>query len=103
MMPHSQNTIIDAAKAAQIHERIMSFPEGYETKVGERDGHMGDGEKRRLAIARAIVENPRVFLLDEVTGALDGAMERAALLRLVDGRSCLTIPHRLSAITGTDV
>ncbi|KAJ8581560.1 P-loop containing nucleoside triphosphate hydrolase protein [Rhizopogon salebrosus TDB-379] len=102
-MPHSQSTIIDAAKAAQMHERIMSFPEGYETKVGERDGRLGDGEKCRLAIARAMVENPRVLLLDEVTSALDGATERAALLRLVDGRSCLSIPHRLSAITGTDV
>jgi ATP-binding cassette subfamily B (MDR/TAP) protein 6 len=86
-----------------MHERIMSFPEGYETNVGERGVCLSEREKHCVAIARAIVKNPRVLLLDEATSALDGAMGRAALGRLVEGRSCLSIPHRLDTIGETDV
>jgi ABC-type multidrug transport system fused ATPase/permease subunit len=103
----TESTIVDAAQAAQMHERIMSFPEGYETKVGERGVRLSGGEKQRVAIARTMVKNPRVLLLDEATSALDSATERGvmegALGRLVDGRSCLSIAHRLSTIKGADV
>jgi ABC-type multidrug transport system fused ATPase/permease subunit len=90
-----------------MHDRIMSFPEGYETKVGERGVRLSGGEKQRVAIARTMVKNPRVLLLDEATSALDSATERGvlegALGRLVDGRSCLSIAHRLSTIKGADL
>ncbi|KAG0704697.1 P-loop containing nucleoside triphosphate hydrolase protein, partial [Suillus ampliporus] len=90
-----------------MHERIMSFPEGYETKVGERGVRLSGGEKQWVAIARTMVENPRVLLLDETTSALDSATERGvlegALGKLLDGRSCLSIAHRLSTIKGADL
>lgn len=102
-----ESTIVDAAQAAQMHDRIMSFPEGYETKVGERGVRLSGGEKQRVAIARTMVKNPRVLLLDEATSALDSATERGvlegALGRLVNGRSCLSIAHRLSTIKNADV
>ncbi|KAG1745545.1 uncharacterized protein EDB91DRAFT_1328227 [Suillus paluster] len=105
--PPPENTIITCAQAAQMHERIMSFPEGYETKVGERGVRLSGGEKQRVAIARTMVKNPRVLLLDEATSALDSATERGvlegALGKLVDGRSCLSIAHRLSTIKGADL
>ncbi|KAG2033522.1 hypothetical protein BDR03DRAFT_967434 [Suillus americanus] len=105
--PPDENTIISSAQAAQMHDRIMSFPEGYETKVGERGMRLSGGEKQRVAIARTMVKNPRVLLLDEATSALDSATERGvlegALGRLVDGRSCLSIAHRLSTIKGADL
>jgi len=101
------STIVEAAQAAQMHDRIMSFPEGYETKVGERGVRLSGGEKQRVAIARTMVKNPRVLLLDEATSALDSATERGvldgALGRLVNGRSCLSIAHRLSTIKNADV
>jgi len=100
MTPPPQSTIIDAAQAAGIHERIMNFPEGYETKVGERGVRLSDREKQGVSIARTMVKNPKVLLLD---GALDDATERTALERLVDGRSCLSISHRLDTIKPTDV
>jgi ATP-binding cassette subfamily B (MDR/TAP) protein 6 len=106
-IPPDENTIISSAQAAQMHDRIMSFPEGYETKVGERGVRLSGGEKQRVAIARTMVKNPRVLLLDEATSALDSATERGvlegALGRLVDGRSCLSIAHRLSTIKGADL
>jgi len=103
----SQSTIVNAAQAAQMHERIMSFPEGYETKVGERGVRLSGGEKQRVAIARTMVKNPRVLLLDEATSALDSTTERGvlegALGQLVNGRSCLSIAHRLSTIKNADM
>lgn len=105
--PPDESTIISSAQAAQMHDRIMSFPEGYETKVGERGVRLSGGEKQRVAIARTMVKNPKVLLLDEATSALDSATERGvlegALGRLVNGRSCLSIAHRLSTIKGADV
>ncbi|KAG2358303.1 P-loop containing nucleoside triphosphate hydrolase protein [Suillus spraguei] len=82
----------------------MSFPDGYETKVGEKGVRLNGGEKQQVAIARTLVKNPRVLLLDEATSALDSATERrvleGALGKVVDGRSCLSIAHRLSRLRG---
>ncbi|KAG1727623.1 P-loop containing nucleoside triphosphate hydrolase protein [Suillus lakei] len=77
--PADENTIISSAQAAQMHDRIMSFPEGYETKVGERGVGLGGSGKQRVAIARTMVKNPRVLLLNEATNALDSATERGVL------------------------
>ncbi|KZT04683.1 uncharacterized protein LAESUDRAFT_744261 [Laetiporus sulphureus 93-53] len=95
-----------AAKAAQMHDRIMSFPDGYETKVGERGVRLSGGEKQRVAIARTMLKNPPILLLDEATSALDTATEKdiqEALRNLMEGRSSLSIAHRLSTIASADV
>ncbi|KAH9924903.1 uncharacterized protein B0H18DRAFT_1010688 [Fomitopsis serialis] len=88
-----------AAKAAQMHERILSFPDGYDTRVGERGVRLSGGEKQRVAIARTLLKNPPILLLDEATSALDTATEKdiqKALQHLAEGRSSLAIAHRLS-------
>jgi ATP-binding cassette subfamily B protein len=95
-----------AARAAQIHDRIMSFDEGYDTMVGERGYRLSGGEKQRLAIARVILKDPRVLILDEATSALDTTNERlvqAALRPLMEGRTTIAIAHRLSTIRSADV
>ncbi|KAF4620663.1 hypothetical protein D9613_000572 [Agrocybe pediades] len=95
-----------AAKSAQMHERIMSFPDGYDTKVGERGVRLSGGEKQRVAIARTLLKNPPILLLDEATSALDTSTEKdiqKALQNLVKGRSSLSIAHRLSTIASADV
>jgi ATP-binding cassette subfamily B (MDR/TAP) protein 6 len=102
----SQDEIIGAAKAAQMHERIMSFPDGYDTKVGERGVRLSGGEKQRVAIARTLLKNPPVLLLDEATSALDTSTEKDiqnAFENLVQGRSSLSIAHRLSTIANSDM
>ena len=94
-----------ACKAASIHEKIMSFPDGYETKVGERGLRLSGGEKQRVAIARTIIKNPRIILLDEATAALDTETEehiQEELKTLATGRTMLIIAHRLSTITMCD-
>jgi ABC-type transport system involved in Fe-S cluster assembly fused permease/ATPase subunit len=88
-----------------MHERILSFPEGYETKVGERGVRLSGGEKQRVAIARTLLKNPPVLLLDEATSALDTSTEKdiqKAFENLVQGRSSLSIAHRLSTIANSD-
>ncbi|KAF9421224.1 ATP-binding cassette sub- B member 6, mitochondrial [Entomortierella beljakovae] len=95
-----------AAKAAQIHDKIMDFPELYNTKVGERGLRLSGGEKQRVAIARTILKNPPIVLLDEATSALDSTTEsqiQAALSRMTENRTTLVVAHRLSTIVHSDL
>ncbi len=94
-----------AAKAAQIHDFILSLPDGYATQVGERGLKLSGGEKQRVGIARTLLKNPPILLLDEATSALDSETERGiqdSLRRLGEGRTVLTIAHRLSTIVDAD-
>ena len=94
-----------ACRAASIHERILGFPDGYNSRVGERGLKLSGGEKQRVAIARAIIKDPRIILLDEATAALDSETEQhiqEALDKLSQGRTTLVIAHRLSTITTAD-
>ncbi|CAE6494710.1 unnamed protein product [Rhizoctonia solani] len=102
----STEEIENAARAAQIHERIISFPDGYETIVGERGVRLSGGEKQRVGIARTILKASPVILLDEATSALDTSTERdiqKALQNLTEGRSSVSIAHRLSTISKSDL
>ncbi len=94
-----------AARSAQIHELIVSLPEGYDTPVGERGYRFSGGEKQRIAIARTMLRNPPVLILDEATSALDTETERAvqaALEALARGRTTIAIAHRLSTVREAD-
>ncbi|XP_014205257.1 ATP-binding cassette sub-family B member 6, mitochondrial [Copidosoma floridanum] len=97
--------IIAAAKYADIHERILTFPDGYETQVGERGLRLSGGEKQRVAIARTMLKAPKIVLLDEATSALDTQTERniqSALSRVCKNRTTIIIAHRLSTIIHAD-
>ncbi|MFJ4651273.1 ABC transporter ATP-binding protein [Nocardia sp. NPDC088792] len=97
--------LVAAARAAQIHDHIASLPDGYDTLVGERGYRFSGGEKQRLAVARAILRNPPIMVLDEATSALDNRTEREvqdAIDALSRGRTTITIAHRLSTIRDAD-
>jgi len=98
--------LIAAAQAAAIHDHIMELENGYDTIVGERGYKLSGGEKQRVAIARVVLKNPRILILDEATSSLDTRSERlvqSALEALMKGRTALVIAHRLSTILAADM
>ncbi len=101
----SEAEMTSAAAAANIHDFIMSLPDGYDTVVGERGYRLSGGERQRMAIARVILKNPRILVLDEATSSLDSLSEaliQEALHRVMKGRTSLVIAHRLSTILAAD-
>ncbi|KAM9328441.1 ATP-binding cassette sub-family B member 6-like [Pholidichthys leucotaenia] len=101
----SDQEVEEAAVAADIHDKIMTFPDGYDTQVGERGLKLSGGEKQRVAIARTILKAPQIILLDEATSALDTQTERniqASLAKICANRTTIVVAHRLSTIIGAD-
>lgn len=101
----TQEKIEEAAKAAQAHDFIMSFKEGYDTVIGERGVTLSGGQRQRLAIARALLTDPRILMLDDSTSAIDSATEdeiQKAINKVLEGRTTLMITHRLSQIRRAD-
>jgi len=101
----ARSEIVEAAKAAKIHDFISSLPDGYDTSVGERGLKLSGGEKQRVGIARTLLKNPPILLLDEATSALDTETEaeiQSELKAMGEGRTVLTIAHRLSTIAHAD-
>lgn len=102
----SQADIEAAARAANIHDFVMALPDGYDTVVGERGYRLSGGEKQRIALARVILKDPRILVLDEATSSLDSESEsliQEALKRVMAGRTSIVIAHRLSTILSADL
>ncbi len=102
----SQDEVEEVAKAAAIHDVIMSFPQGYDTMVGERGVTLSGGQKQRLAIARTLLKNPRILILDDSTSSIDAETEyeiKSALNRLMQGRTTFIIAHRIETVMNADL
>jgi ATP-binding cassette subfamily B protein len=102
----SDEEVIAAAKAAAIHDVIMAFPENYKTVVGERGVTLSGGQKQRVAIARTLLKNPRILLLDDATSSVDTETEadiRMALERLMQQRTTFIIAHRIQSVMNADL
>jgi ABC-type multidrug transport system fused ATPase/permease subunit len=101
----TREELTQAAKAANAHEFIMQLPQGYDTEIGERGVKLSGGQKQRLALARAILADPRILILDEATSSVDAEAEfliQQALERVLEGRTSLVIAHRLSTVRNAD-
>lgn len=102
----SDEEVVEACKGAAIHDKILTFTDSYQSKVGEKGVKLSGGELQRIAIARVLLKNPEIVLLDEATSAVDTETEshiQAALQKLSDGRTTITIAHRLSTVTTADI
>ncbi|MBE6614990.1 MAG: ATP-binding cassette domain-containing protein, partial [Ruminococcaceae bacterium] len=101
----TEEEVIEAAKRANIHDYIMTLPDGYNTEIGERGVRLSGGQKQRLSIARVFLKDPPILILDEATSALDNTTEiliQQSLDELCKGRTTLVVAHRLSTIKNAD-
>ncbi|MBA7683710.1 putative multidrug export ATP-binding/permease protein [subsurface metagenome] len=102
----SEEEIEEAARAAAIHEAVLGFPEGYDTLVGEKGVTLSGGQKQRLAIARTILKDPKILILDDATSSIDSETEaliQMALTRLMEGRTSFVIAHRVQTVMRADI